>query len=176
MQWTDYLASQIPKHIAKVHGEWVFTGLLTVTNEKGEIHACNLIATKAHSQFEIALVEMRKSLDMYGHPQPDLFYTDNMSDKSFLESSFPSLRHGIVPVEKYGHLEPFVLPSDVQVSIHKDEPAINAVLATIINKLPVTTDEPDLIVGYDSEWNLTITGDGRHERGEIAIIQIAFEK
>lgn len=119
---------------------------------------------------------MRESLEMYGHPQPELFYTDNMADKSFLESSFPSLQRDVVPIEKYGNLEPFVLPSDIQICVHREEQAVNAALATIIDKVPISEDPPDLIVGYDSEWNLAITGDGRHERGEIAIIQIAFER
>ena len=154
----------------------MFNGLLTITNERGEIRACNLVATKAHSQFEMALTAMRESLEMYGHLQPELFYTDNMADKSFLESSFPSLRRGVIPVEKYGDLEPFVLPHDIQISVRREEQAINSALATIVNRVPVSEDAPDLIVGYDSEWNLAITSDGKHERGEIAIIQIAFER
>jgi hypothetical protein len=85
--------------------------LLTVTNEKGEIQVCDLVATKAHSQFELALKRMQESLDLYGHSQPTLFYTDNMADKAFLEASFPSLRQNVVPVEKYSHLEPIAIPN-----------------------------------------------------------------
>ena len=47
--------------------------------------------------------------------QPVVFYTDNMADKSFLKAFFPSLRASVVPVEKHGELESFVLPSDVDV-------------------------------------------------------------
>lgn len=65
--------------------------LLTVTNEMGEIRVCNLVATKAHSQFELALEYMRGSLERYGHDLPEVFYMDNMLDKEFLEKCFPSL-------------------------------------------------------------------------------------
>ncbi|KAF8802563.1 hypothetical protein BYT27DRAFT_7226296 [Phlegmacium glaucopus] len=107
---------KITKHIEKVNGERVFNGLLTVTNEKGKIQACNLVATKAHSQFEEALKgTVHESLELYGHQQPELFYMDNMADKSFLESSFNSLHENVVPVEKYSSLEPFILPADVQI-------------------------------------------------------------
>lgn len=118
---------------------------------------------------------MRESLDLYGHRQPELFYTDNMADKSFLESSFNSLREAVVPVEKYGNLEPFILPSDVQIFARTGDSAINAALSTILDQVP-TDDSSDLIVGYDSEWNFTLSDNGQQERGEIAIVQIAYEK
>jgi hypothetical protein len=76
---------KITKHIVSVNGVPVFIGLLTVTNECGEICVLALVATKAHAQFEIALTEMRRSLEKYGHSQPVLFYTDNISDRPFLE-------------------------------------------------------------------------------------------
>lgn len=118
---------------------------------------------------------MCESLDLYGHRQPELFYTDNMADKSFLESSFNSLREAVVPIEKYGNLEPFILPSDVQIFVRTGDSAINAALSTILDQVP-TDDSSDLIVGYDSEWNFTLSDNGQQERGEIAIVQIAYEK
>ncbi|KAK0222338.1 hypothetical protein IW262DRAFT_1448324 [Armillaria fumosa] len=41
---------KICKHIAKIAGETVFSGLLTITNEFGQIHVCDLVPTKAHFQ------------------------------------------------------------------------------------------------------------------------------
>ena len=119
---------------------------------------------------------MRESLELYGHQQPELFYTDNMADKSFLESSFNSLRENVVPVEKYGNLEPFILPADIQIFVRTGDPAINAALSTIIDQVPTDDDGSELVVGFDSEWNITISDTGQHERGEIAIVQIAYEK
>jgi hypothetical protein len=118
---------------------------------------------------------MRESLEMYGHRQPELFYIDTMADKSFLESSFNSLREAVVPVEKYGNLEPFVLPSDVQIFVRTGDSAINTALSTIIDQVP-TDDSSDLVVGYDSEWNVTLSDTGQQEHGEIAIVQIAYKK
>ena len=81
----------------------------------------------------------------------------------------------VVPVEKHGNLEPFVLSSDVQIFVQTGDSAINAALSTIIDQVP-TDDSSDLIVRYDSEWNVILSDTGQQERGEIAIVQIAYEK
>ncbi|PPR06280.1 hypothetical protein CVT24_000821 [Panaeolus cyanescens] len=164
------------KHIAQVNGERIFIGLLTITNEKGEIRCCVLVGTKSHSQFEETLAQMRRSLSLYGHPQPQLFYTDNMSDKPFLESAFPLLRENVTPIEKYGNLEPFSLPTDVQILVRRDTAAIDAALSTILDNVPLEAEDPDLVVGFDAEWNVTVSEHGAFERGQIAVIQIAYER
>jgi len=89
--------------------------------------------------------------------------------------TFPSLCANVVPVEKYGELEPFVLPSDVQVHVQRGENEIDTALATIIDCVPVEADE-NLVIGFDAEWNVRLEDNGRFERGAIAIVQIAFEK
>lgn len=162
--------------IAKVNGEHVFNGLLTVTNQKGEICICNLVATQAHFQFKLALKCMHESLDLYGQKQPELFYTHNMSDKSFLESLFPFLHADVKPIDKYSHLEPFLLLADVKVCVYNNEQSINAALSMIINDVPEEESDPELALGYDSEWNFIISDNGRHECGEITIIQIAYQE
>ena len=134
---------------------------------------CNLVATKAHAQYELALSRAQVSLDMYGHPSPEVVYTDNLADKSFLESVFPSLRRDVVPIEKYGHLSPFLLPSHVTIHIRREEKAINAAMRNIIDCVPTEETEPDLVVGFDTEWNFVISDDGKCEKGDIAIVQFA---
>jgi hypothetical protein len=119
---------------------------------------------------------MRKSLNLYGHKQPKLFYTDNMSNKSFLKSSFPSLCADVKPIDKYSHLELFFLPADVKVCVYNDEHSINAALSMIINDVPEEESDPELTLGYDSEWNFIIADNRQHEHGEITIIQIAYQK
>jgi len=79
------------------------------------------------------------------------FFTDTLSDKSFLESSFPSLRENVVPVDKYGNLDPFLLPADIQICVRSEALAINVAMSTIIEKVPLEESEPDLIVGFDCE-------------------------
>src|SRR5258705_12323051 len=130
------------KHVARVGGEQIFTGLHTMTNERGEIRLCNLVATKAHSQFAMALDNLRKSLALYGHPQPSIIYTDNMLDKQFLEKSFPSLRNGVVPVEKYNHLESFFIPDNICIFVKNTVTSINDAMSTILDDLS-ETDQSD---------------------------------
>uniref|UniRef100_A0A8H7Y1A9 3'-5' exonuclease n=1 Tax=Psilocybe cubensis TaxID=181762 RepID=A0A8H7Y1A9_PSICU len=165
---------KITKHLARVEGEQVFTGLLTVTNEKGEIRTCNLVATKAQSQSELPLKAMAKSLDLYGHSQPQLFFTDNITDKAFLERCFPSLRAGVVPVEKYADLEPFELSPQVKL-LPKDSPhSINDAARSILDDVP--QDQGYIAVGFDSEWNVELSSRGHvTHRGKTAIIQIAYQ-
>jgi hypothetical protein len=166
---------QVTKQIARVNGEQVFTALLTVTNEKGEIRICNFVATKSHSQFEIALTRMQKSLQLYGHEQPILFYTDNMADRQFLENSFPSLRTNVVPIEKYAHLDPLSIPSNqVQVVIKDSAQSINNAISTILDDVPV--DDGEVVVGFDSEWNVELSPQGFVRNvGNTGVIQVAYK-
>ncbi|KAJ3558593.1 hypothetical protein NP233_g11480 [Leucocoprinus birnbaumii] len=170
-----------PKHIARVDGVRIFIGLLTITNEWAEIRACNLVATKAHEQFRLALERMRESLEVYGHKQPELFFTDNMADKQFLEESFPSLREGVTPIEKYAHLEPFIIPWSpaVQVFVKQSATAIDLTARTILDALPNENSETGgglIVIGFDTEWNV----EAQQYRGVVrenrtAVIQIAYE-
>lgn len=101
-----------------------------MTNERGEIRLCNLVATKAHSQFAMALDNLRESLALYGHPQPSIIYTDNMLDKQFLEKSFPSLRNGVVSIDKYNHLESFAIPDNICIFVKNTVTSINDAMST----------------------------------------------
>jgi len=99
-----------------------------------------------------------------------------MADKSFLEAVFASLRDNVIPIEKYSCLEPFRLPADVRVEV-KDEPAaVNAALLTILDDVPLEESDPDIVVGFDAEWNVSISDGGVYTRGEIAVVQIAYQR
>ena len=158
----------------RVGGEKPFTAIISLTNERNEIRLCNFVATKSHSQFELALKEIRNSLGLYGHPQPTLFYTDNISDKKFLEDCFPSLRQGVTPVEKHGHLEELIIPFGTAILVKNNPNAINDAMRTILDDVP--QDEGSIVVGFDSEWNVDVSAQGRvTRRGRTAVIQIAYE-
>jgi hypothetical protein len=87
----------------------VFIATSTATNEMGEIHILAFVATKSQAQYESALIKMGESLEMYGHSQPKVVYTDNPgADKQFLENLFSSLHADVVPVEKDPTLKQFV--------------------------------------------------------------------
>ncbi|KAJ7158821.1 hypothetical protein C8R46DRAFT_1224735 [Mycena filopes] len=164
------------KHIAKVNGEQIFIALLTVTNEKGEIRICNLVATKSHSQFELALDRMRESLERYGHDQPRLFYTDNIADKDFLERCFPSLHNDVVAVEKYPHLEALEIPPTLRTHIMDTAATVQAAMTNILQDLPDDTSAEKLVVFIDSEWNVETSAQGYITgRGQTAIFQIAYQ-
>ena len=99
-----------------------------------------------------------------------------MSDKGFLEKSFPSLRTGVIPVEKYGDLKEYCLPSDAEIIIKNEPSSINAAMETILDDVP--SDDPDaqIVVGFDSEWNIEVSVGGRvQECGHTSVIQIAYK-
>ncbi|KAG6875398.1 hypothetical protein C0992_004005 [Termitomyces sp. T32_za158] len=168
---------KLAKHIARVDGIQIFTALLTVTNEKGEIRICNLVATKSHSQFTLALERMRESLKLYSHDQPELFYTDNMADKDFLERVFLSLRQDVVPIKKHSHLEELTIPDEIKISIKQSATTINDAMRTILKALPDENSGDSLIIGLDTEWNVEVSQhDYVMERGQTVVLQVAHEK
>ena len=143
----------------RVGDEKPFTAIFTLTNEKNEICVCNFVATKSHSQFELALKNVQNSLKLYGHPEPSLCYTDNISDRKFLEECFPSLHHDITPVEKYGQLEELTIPSEIPILVKNNANAINDAMRTILNDIP--QDQGSIVIGFDSEWNIDVSAQGR---------------
>ncbi|CAK5267877.1 unnamed protein product, partial [Mycena citricolor] len=166
---------KLAKHIAKVNGEQIFIALLTVTNELGEIRVCNLVATKSHTQFELALDRMRESLKRYGHDQPAIFYTDNMADKAFLERCFPSLCEDVVAVEKYSQLECLELPRRENVYVMHAHDEINEAMRAILHELPEDSLSAELVLFVDSEWNVETSTQGYVTgRGSTAILQLGF--
>ncbi|RXW16378.1 hypothetical protein EST38_g9477 [Candolleomyces aberdarensis] len=167
---------KITKHISRVNGEQVFIGLHTVTNEFSEIRACHLVTTKGHSQTLLALNGIKKSMDLYGLEPPKVFYTDNMADKGLLETVFPSLLVDVVPPETYGHLDELEIPDDVHVYVRNGVGAINSTIQAIMDDLsPDGTGQ--IVVGFDSEWNVEESANGRLRRGgKTAIVQLAYKK
>jgi hypothetical protein len=165
---------QLAKHVFKVDGAPIFTAILTLTNQNGEILVCVFVATKSHSQYEEALRRLGDDLPIYGHESPEVFYTDNMSDKPMLEKIFASLRAGVSPVEKYSQLPVFVSPSFVQQPIQLDtRVSIVNVLRSICSEIP---SNGHIFVGFDSEWNVDIAPHGRLSgQGPPAIAQIAYK-
>jgi len=118
---------------------------------------------------------MRESLELYGHSQPSIFYTDNMADKAFLEASFPSLRENVVPVEKYSNLEPISRPPNVAVYVKNSSVAIDDAIRSIMDSLP-EDGAGTIYVGFDTEWNVNVSERGFITgRGQTGIIQIAHE-
>ncbi|KAJ7201007.1 hypothetical protein GGX14DRAFT_658715 [Mycena pura] len=143
---------------------------------KGEIRICNLVATKSHSQFELALNRMRESLLRYSHDQPAVFYTDNMADKPFLEHCFPSLLDAVVAVEKYPHLDALEIPLNVKTQVLDTVSTIDAVMGSILFDLPADDSKEKLVVFVDSERNVETSAQGYVTgRGQTANSQLAYK-
>ncbi|KAF6763328.1 hypothetical protein DFP72DRAFT_1164252 [Ephemerocybe angulata] len=167
---------KITKQIYRVGGQEMLIGLHIITNEFSEIRACHLVTTKGHAQTSLALNGVKQSLEQYGHEQPQLWYTDNMADKGLLEDTFPSLRAGVVPTDKYGHLDELEIPQD-HVLIHTKDSVqgIDLAMQTIMDDLP-NDGSGEIVVGFDSEWNVETSANGRRKHaGKTAIIQIAYK-
>src|SRR5579862_9389668 len=82
---------KVTKHIAKINGETVFSGLYTVTNEYEEVRTQIFTATKSHRELDMALRSLNDGLQLYGNPPPAIYFTDDCcSDRNFLENVFPS--------------------------------------------------------------------------------------
>lgn len=117
---------------------------------------------------------MCNSLHLYGHEQPEVFYTDNMADKSMLEECFPSLLESVVPVEKHSNLPLFKIPPEVSIHVLDSAQAMDNALRAIMNRLSASGGY--FAVGFDSEWNVDVSDDGRvRGRGPTAVIQIALK-
>jgi hypothetical protein len=143
-----------------------------MTNELGQLRVCDLVATKAHSQIEPHLRQVSASLDFYGFPQPEVIYTDNMSDASLLQSCFPSLLKDVVPVEKHSHLPEFKLPDGSQILVYDTTAGIEHAVRTILDSFSGTEEE--VTVGFDMEWNVQV-GHGTQRREVTALIQVAYK-
>jgi hypothetical protein len=166
---------KITKQIVKINGETVFSATLTVTNEFGEICILAFVATKSHAQFESALIKMRESLQLYGHAQPKVFYTDNpAADKHFLENLFPSLKEDVIPVETHSGLKKITRPSDVNISVQSSASGVEAALEKITDDLDLRNDDASIVVGFDAEWNVYLNTGGSLQ--PTAIVHIAYKK
>ncbi|KAF5334096.1 hypothetical protein D9611_014996 [Ephemerocybe angulata] len=167
---------KLTKQILRVGGQEALIGVHCITNEFSEIQACHLVTTKGHSQTELALKGVKESLERYGHEMPQVFFTDNMADKGLLEEVFPSLTEDVVPADKYGHLDELQIPDDVHVFVKETVRAIDLAIETILDDLDLD-GAGELVVGFDTEWNVETSPNGQVKRtGKTAIAQIAYKK
>lgn len=158
--------------MALIDGVPIFIGLMSLTNDKGELRGVYLVASKAQSQFASALDGISKSLTLYGHSQPQLMFTDNLDDTPFLTRHFPSLSQDVVPVDERTQLPRYVLPDHVIVSVISPQAAhVDKAVATIIDELDAEDPNQYLVIGLDTEWNVNI---GSTNRSSTAIVQIAL--
>jgi hypothetical protein len=137
---------------------------LTVTNRSAQIRACDFVATKSHSQFELALNRMRESLELFGHCQPTAFYTDMPTDRGFLEKYFPSLRENVFPVENMVILRSLSYLPHLNSTFFQKNTAqsINDAVRSILDDVP--QDSGTIVVGFDFNF-----------QGKYASVQLAYQ-
>lgn len=146
-----------------------------MTNEFGEIRICDLVPTKAHSQFDIALTRMNHSIKLFGLEPPRIVFTDNLADKPMLERHFPSLKEGVRPVNSLGDLPVLQLPSGCIPKVFQTATQINSAILSFIDTIS-NLDGDTLVVGLDTEWDVDLSArrEGVPDRRKTAIMQIAY--
>jgi len=88
------------KHLCQYHGENLFKGLITATNEFGEIRLQFHVVTDDHEQFLPAFNAFLKTIQEYGQPEVELLSTDNVAgDRNFYLEILPSLRQSQARVD-----------------------------------------------------------------------------
>lgn len=164
-------------HVVRADGKKIFVGLLTITNENGEIRSCHLVTTTGHTQTVLAINGISDSLTSYGLNQPEAMYSDNPeSDRQILETAFQSsLLRDVVGVERYGHLEQLNTPDNVVVHVKNTREAIDEACQRIMRDLDFMDADSRVVVGFDTEWNVEFPANGRFQHhGPTAIVQLAY--
>ena len=179
---------KIIKLIGKVDGAPMFTALYTILNEYEEVRLQFLVPTKSLFHLKYAFNAVRRSLDFYGHGQPEIFFTDNVrGDKNILEDVFPSLKKALQPVTDpepgkvvdHSHYPKLTIPGDsVEIRcINKADEMVSAAqeLLNLIKVSTSRTSEPtqskQIVVGFDCEWPTDPT---THVPGKLTTIQITY--
>ncbi|KAI9249771.1 hypothetical protein BDA99DRAFT_217405 [Phascolomyces articulosus] len=169
---------KVPNHMAKLGGSAAFTALYTICNEYEEIRMQLLVPTKALVHIEGPLKEMISSYKFYGHPEPELFFTDNVKgDQGTLERTITSLKQ---PIDQLNsdrtssinqdtsdtiYLE---LPDHVSVHLIDEYSCIPHAVQSICNY--VQGPRRQVVVGFDCEWKFNpIT----YTTGKVSLVQVA---
>lgn len=165
---------QVPRQMVRYGKEKAFEGLLSITNQFGEIQVCDLVPTKAHSQLDITLSQMQNSLILYGLREPEIFYTYNMTDKPMLEQHFPSLKESVQPITKHSLPPLFELSANVEIKVTKQASEIHDIIFRLLDDLG---EDEKLVVGPDTEWNMDVNAQraGIPDHHQTALLQIAHE-
>ena len=81
------------KHLAKYHGESIFSGLATGMNKTGEVRVQHHVVTDAHEQLERPLRAMAETMEAYGQEATTTVRSDKPAeDKYFYLHVLPGVR------------------------------------------------------------------------------------
>ena len=170
------------KKLCRFKGKSVFKGLVTATNELGEIRMQFHIVTDGHDQMLNALKDFRDAVAQHGLDLPELLFTDKpKEDYDFFSKQLPSL---VETEQKFGQAMrtvnfPTGIPScdieleDIQYAETVEQ--IDTVIYTLIDHLKAKPANKR-VLGLDEEHEcgskIKFPPKGRDR---IALIQLAYE-
>ncbi|EJK69590.1 hypothetical protein THAOC_09135, partial [Thalassiosira oceanica] len=168
------------KHLCRYRGKSIFKGLVTATNELGEVRIQFHVYTDSHEQMKSALDAFKKTTASLGLPAVRLFFTDNpKADQKFYQSQLPSLARqqmefdeqcpqeespAALPEYDFKSLCVRVVDSSNTNSRRDANDVVNALLEVVKDKR----------IGLDAEWEIRKEGGRRAGRGKINTIQIGY--
>ena len=171
---------QTASRITKLLGTSLFTANMDMTTEFGEIRVSVFTSTKSHEAFEPTFAAVRNSAIRNGQPEPEVAYTDNITDAPMLTRLFPTLLKDVVPAGPWRHLPVLEVPPSVRIHVVQQSEAITEVIRTFLPHPDGPELSPSFIreVAVDTEWNVNLEQCGPVQRGssgKTAIVTLATE-
>ena len=183
----DYLRWDVSfkeaKKLCRYRGKPIFKGLVTATNEIGEIRIQFHIVTDGHDQMLNALREFRNTISQHGQPSPTFVFSDKPSDDfPFFCKELPRI------LEKQHELDdalkntPIVISEQVADCVVEQSKITTvcgirevelqvAALRDHLSQLPVKSR----VLSLDTEYEYgSKTQFPPHGRDKVALIQIGF--
>ncbi|CAJ1964154.1 unnamed protein product [Cylindrotheca closterium] len=176
-----------PKHLCQYHGQNLFKGLITITNEIGEIRMQFHVVTDDHEQFRPSLLAFLNAVKSYGQHDLELVFTANVhADRHFYLDTFPSLLEAqgrldimvtdrTMPNENDINKENTCTVDDTQIRVLSSKGAINEFITALKENIQGKPPE-DRVIGLDAEWNVLTASHGMGMRtGKLALLILAYK-
>ena len=171
------------KHLARYHGSVIFKGLVTATNEVGEIRVQFHVVTDGFDQFDGPVETFHETLVAYGHTLTTLLGTDNPSrDASYFLSKLPGLRarqaeldgSGSVGGEHGGKPVYFTIDDPSRVAVVTTVTEINSKVGAIRESM-LSLPEALRVISLDAEWDVNFNPAGHVIGSErVALVQLGY--
>ena len=175
------------KHLARYHGESVFKGLVTATNDFGEIRIQFHVVSDAFDQFDAPLDSFHATLVAYGHTLTNLLGTDNPSrDASYFLNKLPGLRARQAAFNARANgsdsSDARDTPPDIYFTI--TDPSCVEVVSTVdainskvggIRESMLSLPQKLRVISLDAEWDVNFSASGHVVgSGRVALVQLGY--
>lgn len=156
----------------------IFSALLSVGNEYGELKMLNLVPTKSHLHAEPALRRIGKNLTAHGNEDPKVFYSDNTkADAGLLGRCFGrslSSNTNTTTPNIITSLPPLKVPESIKTVYVDTLLGINEACCNLLRI--VETSTVDTYTGFDCEWPYNPNPcNFKQVAGKVCVIQMAFK-